>query len=314
MLKSEFVISPAPGGQKLHCMAWYPGEGVPVRGVIQIVHGMVEHIGRYDETASFFADSGFVVVGHDHVGHGRTAADKSELGYIPAKGGSDLLVDCAYAVTKEAKRAYPGLPVVILGHSMGSFVTRRYLTRYGSQVAAAVIMGTGNPSAAKMAFAKAMSALVYAVSGEKKRSKLITFLAFGSYGKRFEEKEQSSWLTADRQMREAHDRDEYSNFLFTNSAYRVLFETIDRAVRKEDIDKIPKELPFLVVSGGEDPVGDFGKGPEKFAKTLMSCGIRDVTLHLYEDDRHEILNEKDREKVRGDILSWIASRITSAGI
>lgn len=308
MKKSEFYL---PGGlpdMKLHCIAWEPdGECV---GVVQIVHGMIEYADRYSGTAEYLCCRGFAVVSHDHPGHGLTAKNDDELGYIPRDGGSELLVEGVYTLTKYIKEKYPHVPNFILGHSMGSFVTRRYLTKYGDRVAGAVIVGTGDQPRVTLFAARLMASLISKVKGERYRSPMLTHLAFGSYNKRFDPEEGSSaWICSDRELIRTHDRDKYSTFRFTAAAYGVLFDTLTYLARGTNFDKIPKTLPIFVMAGCDDPVGNYGRAPAAFAERCKAAGIRDVDIRLYEEDRHEILNEKDKDRVLEDLFVWLKAHL-----
>lgn len=308
MTKSEFRI-PYSGGS-LHCVTWAP-DTAPV-ATFQIVHGMIEYAKRYEETAVYLAQRGFAVTAHDHPGHGLTAKNDAELGYIPRKGGSELMVECVRLVTDYIEKTYPSVPHFILGHSMGSFITRRYLTKYGDRVDGAVIVGTGNQNRATLAAGRAAVKLISIFKGDRYRSPLLTGLAFGSYNKRCEKDEgPNAWICSDRELMKKHDGDKYATFMFTAAGYGVLFDTLTYLAKKTDFDKIPKNLPVLVMAGTEDPVGAYGKEPAAFAKQCLDAGIKDVDLKLYEGDRHEVLNEKDKERVWEDLFVWLKAHMSS---
>lgn len=308
MKKNDFYIGGASPDVRLHCIVWEP-EG-ECAATVQIVHGMVEYADRYNGTAEYLCQRGIAVVAHDHPGHGHTAADDSELGYIPREGGSELLVECVYEVTKYIKNRFPDVPNFILGHSMGSFVTRRYLTKYGDAVHGVVIVGTGDQPRAALFAARGMASLISALRGEKYRSRFLTGLTFSGYNKRCEKDEgRNAWICSDRELMTAHDKDKYSTFMFTASAYGVLFDTLTYLAKGTNFDRIPKNLPILVMAGDEDPVGSYGRAPAAFAEKCRAAGIRDVDLRLYEGDRHEVLNEKDKEKVLEDLYVWLKAHL-----
>lgn len=309
MTKKEFYIQGSNENIRLHCISWEP-EGECV-AVLQIVHGMIEYAQRYSGTAEYLCRRGFAVVAHDHPGHGLTAANDDDLGYIPRSGGSGLLCEGVYSVTKYIKETYPAVPNFILGHSMGSFITRRYLTKYGDKVHGAVIVGTGDQPRLTLWAARAVASLVSVLRGERHRSTLITRLAFGSYNKRCGRDEgPNAWICSDRELMKEHDADKLSTFTFTASAYGVLFDTLTYLARGTNFDKIPKTLPILVMAGLEDPVGSYGKAPAAFAKRCRDAGIKDVDLKLYEEDRHEILNDVHKDKVLEDLFVWLKAHLS----
>lgn len=308
MKKNELYLPGASPDVRLHCIVWEPdGECV---AVLQIVHGMIEYADRYSFTAEYLCRRGFAVVAHDHPGHGFTAKDDNDLGYIPRKGGSELLVECVYEITKYIKKRFPDVPNFILGHSMGSFITRRYLTKYGRYVRGAVIVGTGDQPKTTLFAARTAASLIAAVKGDRYRSPLLTRLAFGSYNKHCEADEgPNAWICSDRELMKVHDEDKYSTFMFTAAGYGVLFDTLTYLAKGTNFDKIPADLPIFVMAGDEDPVGSYGRAPAAFAARCRASGIRDVDLRLYEGDRHEILNEKDKDRVLEDLFVWLKAHL-----
>ncbi|MBQ8929043.1 MAG: alpha/beta fold hydrolase [Oscillospiraceae bacterium] len=304
MRKEEFYLPSTDGKNTLHCIRWLP-EGEPI-AVLQIVHGMVEHIARYENFAQALCMRGMAVVGDDHLGHGLTAARDEDLGYICPERESDTMVADIYEVTKYVKNSFPGIPNYILGHSMGSFLTRKYLTLHSGDVDKAIIMGTGFMPAAMVRFALGLTNTVGKLKGERHRSRLLTALALGSYNKRFTFPDSpSAWLTKDPEIVRIHDADKYATFTFTVNAYRALFSTLVYLAEWTNFDKVRRDLPVLIVSGADDPVGDFGKGPTAVFQAYKERGMQDVTLKLYEGDRHEITNELDRETVYADLYAWL---------
>ncbi|MBQ2730301.1 MAG: lysophospholipase [Clostridia bacterium] len=305
MKKQEFFI-PCEG-ENLHCIEWIP-EDRP-RAVLQIVHGMVEYIDRYDDFARYLCSQGIAVVGHDHPGHGKTAAE-NDLGYIRKEKGSLLLVNCAYSVTKYIKENYPDVKNFILGHSMGSFVVRRYLTAYSDKVAGAVIVGTGTPPGAVLSLGYGLANLLSKLKGERHPSKFLTNLSFSGYNSRFPKEEgEHAWISRDREIVRKYDSDPFCTYTFTVSGFCVLYETLMFLSKKTDFDRIRKDLPVLVTAGGEDPVGSYGKGPRELYELFKDRGVSDAELKLYEGGRHEIINETDRDSVYRDLCDWICARI-----
>ena len=292
----------------LHVYIWETAE--KPEAILQISHGMKEHIGRYEEFAKFLAGNGVMVIGNDHLGHGLTAKDDSDLGYFGSEK-SKTVVDDLHAVTLYAKETYGNdVPYFLLGHSMGSFMARRYLMTYGSELSGAIISGTGSQPSAVLAGGRLVSAIIGLVKGEKFRSKLIKNMAFGTYLKRIENpKSESDWLCKDEEIVAKYDNDKFCTFEFTVDGYKTLFESIAFIQKQENINKIPKDLPIIFISGMEDPVVNYGKGVEQAYDAICSAGVKDVDIILYHDGRHEMLNETEREGVYEDILQWIKNHL-----
>ncbi len=295
--------SHAPG-RKIHAVRWFP-EGQP-KAILQITHGMVEYIERYQDFAQWLAQRGFLVTGHDHLGHGNSIRTKDDYGYFADEDANGTVLADVHRLTKITKEAYPGLPYFLLGHSMGSFYARQYLCRYGEELDGAIIMGTGSQPRMLVRAGKLLTTLVAAMKGWHHRSKLVTNVAFGGYNKRFEPvRTPKDWLTRDEAVVDAYLADERSSFVFTLNAYHAMFTGIDRLYDKKLLARLPKDLPVFFVAGEEDPVGDYGKAIHRVAGMFRQIGMKRVNVKLYPKDRHEILNEVDRQTVYEDILRWM---------
>ena len=294
-----------PSSDKIHTVharEWVP-EGRP-RGVVQIVHGVAEHIGRYDSAARFLASRGYVVCGEDHLGHGLTAGGK--FGYFGPKNGWDLVARDVRRLRQLEGEKLPNLPYVILGHSMGSFLTRTYLIRWPGTVDAAVLSGTGQEPAAAVASGKALSGGLCRLKGPDHVSRLVNELSLGSYNKAFKPNRTSSdWLSRDEAAVDAYLADPLCNFPFTAAGYRDLFMGLGEISSLSWARRVPKELPVFLVAGDQDPVGNYGQGPRQVGDWLVEAGVEDVRVKLYPGMRHEILNEIGKEEVYGDILQWL---------
>ncbi len=303
-----YTFNSNDGHSVIHCRKWLP-EGEPV-AVVQLVHGMVEYIERYDEFARFLAARGYVVVGHDHIGHGHSVASEDELGVMTGKHPSDHMVEDIYTHYSKTKKEYPSLPYFILGHSMGSYLTRKFLSvksAYIEGISGAVIMGTGQESASTCSGGLAAIAVLSLFQGKNHRSETIRKMTYSEpyknydcYGKDYA----NSWLSKNLTSVEKYYHDPYCTYTFTLNAYKGLVEATKYACSKECVAKMRTSMPLLVVSGDADPVGNLGKGTKAAADAFIEAGIKDVTLKLYKGDRHEILNELDREQVYADIYQW----------
>jgi len=303
----ETKIASTDGINQLHIYTFIPdGE---IKAILQISHGMVEHIGRYKEFAEFLNKDGILVIGNDHLGHGYTAKEE-DLGYFGSER-SKTVVDDLYEVTKYSKKTYgQNLPYILLGHSMGSFMARRYLMTYGKELDGAIISGTGSQPGPVLSFGLGLAGLIKSIKGEKYHPDLLKTIAFGAYNKKINNpRTVSDWLCKDEKIVDIYCKDKFCSFDFTVDGYQTLFESIAFIQKKENIEKIPKNLPVLFFSGDMDPVGNYGKGVITAKKAFEKAGIKDVSMILYEGGRHEMLNEVERQDVYNDVLFWINEHI-----
>lgn len=292
---------------RIYVSVWLPDQEPEV--IVQIAHGMVEHIGRYEDFARFLCANGIGVVGHDHLGHGKTASASSQYGYFAKRNGQNAVLADMHLVTRYIKRQYPRCRLFLLGHSMGSFFSRRYLTRYGSGLAGAVLTGTGYYSGITALAGKLMAGAIAVSRGGFYRSRLLNRMTIGGYNRYFEDDECKSWLTRDQEQADRYEADPMCSFIFTASAYYQFFSLLLELAKKKDFKHIPKTLPVLLLSGENDPVGNFGKGVRKVYLEFGRLGLKDVRMKLYPKARHEVLNETNRSEVYQDILSWIEEHV-----
>ncbi len=282
----------------------YEPEG-EIRAVVQISHGMCEYVGRYEEYAEHLCSLGIVLAGNDHPGHGESAASADDLGYFAEQNGVDLALEGLCEMSELLLERYEGKPLILLGHSMGSFLCRLYLTRYAENLAGAIVMGTGGPDAPTGA-GIALANLVALFRGERHRSKLLRSIQQSGYLKRCgKDALRTDWLTRDRAVVEKYNNDKYCNYIFTVSGYRDLFRMLEAVSTEEWAPKVPTDLPILLISGEDDPVGSYGKGVCKVAGALTHAGARKLTTVLIPGARHEVLNETDREETYAVIDKWI---------
>lgn len=307
MTKEEvFSFPSADGRTTVHAVRWTPEDG-KYRAVLQITHGMVEYIERYRAFAEFLNDNGFLVVGHDHIGHGESVVSKDEWGYF-AEHPSDTVVADMHTLREMTQKEHPGVPYFMLGHSMGSYMLRKYLAIHGEGLTGAIIMGTGcipdNTTKLAMFIAKLQAAFF----GWHHRSKLLQKLSYDKYYHQFDltgKDASNSLLTKDEEIVKTYYADPKCTFVFTVNAYMGLFEAVLFDNQQENIEAVPKSLPLFFVSGAMDPVGGCGSGVKKVYNKFDTAGKEDITWKLYDNDRHEILNETDRDVVYHDILAWM---------
>ena len=301
MARENFKLPSTRGDTELNCYRWIPEGGV--RATVQLSHGMIEHILRYSDFAEFLNSNGIAVYGHDHLGHGNTTPD--DLGFIAETDGDVVIVDDLFEVTKVVESEYPGIPHILLGHSMGSFVARRYITKYGDHLDGAIIVGTGNQSPMSVRFGLFIANYLCRHKGTHYVSPFLNKVILESNDKRFDEPEmRNRWISRDPESVRRYNEDPFCTFRFTSAGFRDLLTMIRKIESGEDFDRIPKDLPIILLSGSDDPIGDFGKGVEKARKALEDAGLR-PEMKLYPGARHEILNETNRQEVYSDILAWI---------
>ena len=307
-MKREFQYPSRDGVTQIHAIEWEP-EG-EIHAVMQLCHGMVEFIDRYDAFAKYLNEHGIYVVGHDHLGHGKSVSEGGSFGYFCEQDPATVVVRDVHRLKKITEEQYPQVPYIILGHSMGSFIARNYLCRYGSGIDGAVIVGTGMQSAGLIFASKAMAGIQKLFCGSKHVSHFIDKAAFGGYNKRIDSPRTSSdWLSRNTENVDRYIEDELCGFTFTVNGFQTLFELIRRLQKQENLEKVPQNLPILMVSGAEDPVGDYGKGVHKACDSLKRAGVKNIIVKLYENDRHELLNEDDAEAAMEDIWQWICKEI-----
>ncbi|HKM43732.1 MAG TPA: alpha/beta hydrolase [Limnochordia bacterium] len=279
------------------------------QGVLQLAHGMAEHTARYDSFARFCNECGFIVVAGDHRGHGKTGEKSGVLGYFSDNDGFDRIVQDLSAINGWISKKYPDLPRVLMGHSLGSFLTRRYMQTYGSTIDGAILMGSGgNPG-----FAVKLGKLVASLqmkADPTKPSKVLDAMAFGAYNRNIKDaRTKFDWLTRDPAEVQKYIEDPYCGFVCSAGFFFDLFTGLEQIHKPALIELIPKELPILVVSGDADPVGGHGRGVAEFVGQLRKHGLAKLEMKLYPGARHELLNETNRDEVMKDILHWLQAQM-----
>lgn len=284
---------------------------VPAKAVLQISHGMCEYIGRYTEFANFMAQQGYVVCGNDHIGHGNTSNSEGSVdGFFAPQDGWQCILHDLHRMNNMVTGHYPGLPVILLGHSMGSFFARLYAVTYPETINALILSGTGGPNPLG-GIGITVTNLVARLKGKQFRSKLVHNLAFGAYLKKIENPTtQYDWISRDKEIVATYAKDDKCTFMFTVSAFNDLMKTLNTVNLPTWAPRIDKNLPVFIFSGDMDPVGDYGKGVQKVKQFLDDAGVLDVSLKLYEGGRHEMLNEINRQEVYEDVLRFCDSHLS----
>lgn len=310
MVKEEFYYDSRDGVSKLHAVRYTPDNDEDIRCVVQIVHGMSEYVERYEEFAQYLTSKGIVVTGEDHMGHGKSVGKDGKLGYFCEQDPATVLVRDVHRLKKATQTIYPDVPYVIVGHSMGSFIARNYMFRYGTGITGAVIMSTGMPDKKLMTIARAVAALQKAFLGSRHVSETINKMVFGKYNAEIiNPRTDFDWLSRDAERVDKYIEDHLCGFTFTVNGFATLFELVMRLYREDNLERIPKNLPVLLIAGTADPVGDYGRGVRKTYEMLDSVGLEKLQMKLYEEGRHELLNETIRSVVAQDIYQWIDETI-----
>lgn len=289
---------------------YYTCPEVKPQYILQISHGMNEYIGRYDNFAAFMTQHGFVVCGNDDLGHGATSDGANGVdGYFGEKDGRQYVLQDLHRMNSLASKAYPGLPIILLGHSMGSFFARLYAATYPESIQGLIISGTGGPNPAG-GVAIFLTSLLGKLHGQKYRSNFVNKLAFGSYLKKIENpRTPYDWLTHDNAIVDKYAQDPKCTYIFTVSGMREIALTLKAVSTPEWAQRLDKKTPVLVMSGEMDPVGEYGKGVKTVFGFLQEAGIQDATLKLYSGGRHEMLNETNKPEVWDDVLDWCTTHV-----
>ena len=316
MVRSEFEIPSADGRTQLHAVSWSPE--TPLRGVVQVSHGLGEHVLRYEPLAEYLASHGFATVGHDHLGHGTSIPPDGVRLWFGPKGSWNWLLEDLYAVRRVAETNFGAniepvpdkIPCFLLGHSMGSFLARSFLIRYPGSVDGAILTGTGQSSTALLRFGYLLTREEEWRLGETSVSSLSVSLAFGSYNRPFEPvRTPYDWMSADEENIDVFLSSPLCGGSPTIGLLREMLSALLEIGDPAQIRKMNPDTPLLLLSGDADPVGDMGKGVRKVERLFRRAGMRDVTCALYPGLRHEILNEKPRYAIYADILHWMQSRM-----
>lgn len=300
---SSYIFTSSDKKTTIHCRSYEPSS--EPKAVLLIVHGMCEYIERYEDFAKYLTGYGIYVAGHDHIGHGHSINTEDDWGFFGKDGNKHLLKDIDTHVDL-LREKFPNLPLVIMGHSMGSFLTRQYLSRKSEKLNAAIIMGTGTQPNALLMFGRSLAGVLSKTKGDHYRSNLIQQIGFGGFLKRIENPETSmDWLTHDREIIDSYTTDPACDFKFTVNGFAEMFKSMLLSQDVNRIKNIRKDLPMFFVAGDEDPVGQYGDGVKKAMDLYKKAGIQNIKCKLYKNMRHEILNEVDRAVPYQDIKDYI---------
>ena len=304
----DFYFQSSTGRTSIHALKCVP-DGKP-RAVVQIAHGIAEHIDRYRPFMEFLADNGFVAAGNDHLGHGKSIRVPEEQGFFAEKDGWWRVVDDMDKLHDIMSNEYPELPYVLFGHSMGSFLTLTYLIKHPDKYDGVILSGTGHQSPALVLGGNAAASVMAKLNGAMGNGTKLDSLAFGTYLNKIENpRTKFDWLSRDTEQVDKYIADPLCGFVGKIGLYRDMMQGIKFITDKKNIAQMNKEKPVYFMSGDGDPVGDYGKGVERAYKAFCDAGLHDVFMRLYPGGRHEMLNETNKEQVYQDILNWLNEKL-----
>lgn len=305
---TDFYYKSGTGLNTIHARKCVPdGE---IKAIVQVVHGIAEHIDRYEEFMRVLADNGYLAVGEDHLGHGKTITNPLEKGIFAFENGWQHVLEDLDTLHDMMHEQYPDVPYVFFGHSMGSFLTRNYIIDHPDKCDAAIISGTGQQAKAMVLGGYAISQFLVKKNGADGDGQLLNNIAFGSYCDKIENKRtEFDWLSRDNEQVDKYIADPLCGFVCKVSLYRDMMGGIKYVSDSKNLQKMNKKMPVYFMSGQADPVGEYGKGVEKSYKAFCGAGMEDVFMRLYPDARHEMLNELNRAEVHQNILRWLGEKV-----
>ena len=304
----EFTFTSSTGMNRIRAKKYLPdGEA---KAIVQIAHGIAEHIDRYAEFMEFLAGNGYIVVANDHLGHGKSINGPEDLGFFAARDGWNYVLRDMEKLHDRTVKEHPGLPYVMFGHSMGSFLTRTYLIRYPGKYDAAILSGTGHQAKPMVLGGYALASAAVKLYGPRKVGDKLNSIAFGAYNNGFENPRTAfDWLSRDEAQVDKYIADPLCGFVATVSLFRDMMGGIKFITDQKNINTMSRTQPIYFMSGDCDPVGDNGKGVERAYKAFCDAGLHDVMIRLYPGGRHEMLNEVNKYDVYKDILAWIQEKV-----
>jgi len=297
-------------GNGIFCRRWLPGPATPLRGVVMIAHGMAEHSLRYDDFARALAGRGLAVYAPDHRGHGHTAESRDDLGYFADSDGWNRVVGDLEELSERIRFDHPGVPLFLFGHSMGSFLARDFMVRHGKRLRGAILSGTAAHPGIAGKMGRLAARAQARLQGARSLSPLLDKLSFGNYARAFAPARTAfDWLSRDPEQVDLYVRDPLCGFVCRAGFFADMLSGVIRVNRADHFAAVPKDLPLLMISGSRDPVGDFGRGVRRVHDAYRKAGVTDLTLALYDQGRHEMLNETNREQVVADVIQWIEDHV-----
>ena len=282
--------------------------GKQPKGMLQLVHGMAEHIERYEPYIDFLTSKGYLVYGDNHLGHKGSVTCDEDLGYFADRDGWKYLIEDEVQLTQIMKEKYPDLPVYLYGHSMGSFITRLYMVQYAALIDGVIISGTAGKNRGVPVLIS-LTKFLSKMRGIRYRSNLVNQLMFGPFNSKYKEVHTGfDWLTQDAEIVHQYVEDPYGGFTFTYGGFYDLQMLLQQVTADTWYNKIPVQLPMLIISGEQDPVGNWGKGIKEIDQKIKQLSCQDYEMRLFPNMRHEIHNELEKQQVWDYVVSWLDNR------
>jgi alpha-beta hydrolase superfamily lysophospholipase len=309
-MKRDTFTFKASDGTQIFTYRWAPDNASTIKGAVQVAHGMAEHAGRYERFAEALTQAGYAVYANDHRGHGKTAGSQENVGYLADENGWEKVVDDMHILTGIIKKECPRKPDFLFGHSMGSFLSRHYSMLYGHEFSGLVLSGTGGDPGAIGKIGLFIAKIDAMINGKKAKSEIMNKLSFGTFNGAFKpNRTDYDWLSRDNAEVDKYINDPWCGAIFTAGFFCDMLGGISYINKKENISKIPKNLPIYIFSGAKDPVGANTKGVMQVYNSFKKAGIVAVDIKFYEDGRHEMLNEIIRDEVFGDVIAWLNKHV-----
>lgn len=294
-----------PQGYEIFVTKWLPDGDHPVKAVVQIAHGMAETAARYEQFAKSLTEAGYIVYANDHRGHGRTAGDIANVGYMGVDGFNQAVEDM-HQLRQITQTENQSLPLFLLGHSMGSFLTQQYIYQHGAGLQGVILSGTSGKRGFILNIGTILARGVIVLKGAKTASPFLDNLSFGSYNHRFKpNRTKFDWLSRDETEVDKYIADPFCGTVFSAGFFYDLCRGLRQIHRPDNQRHIPVDLPVYLFAGSMDPVGNFTKSIRHLIQTYHTLGIRDVAYQFYPDGRHEMLNETNRDEVTRDVIRWL---------
>ena len=316
MIKYVFTFPSSNNQTNIHAIICYPKNGQYTR-IIQILHGKREYIERYLPFMEYLTTKGYIAVGHDYLGHGQSINSKEDLGFIGEPNPNELIIKDIHTLHIMMHQKYPNLPYFMCGHSWGSYLLRQYICLCSQGLNGVILLGSGYESIFKVSIAKSLCEIISFFKGSRHKSQLITNLSKGKKFQKFDTTRTdiyNSWITRDPEIAKDYNEDKKRNYEFTLNAFIGMLESTIYSCDPKNICKVRKDLPILFASGSEDPIGNFGEGVKKSYNLFKEAGIKDVTMKIYQDARHELLQEINRKEVFEYIKDWMEEKLLSSDI
>lgn len=289
---------------------WKANPKTPFKGIIQISHGVGEHAGRYKVIANLLQEKGYEVYANDHRSHGKSAKTEDYLGFYDGEDYfSDAIIDMR-ELSKIIKKEHPNHKIILLGHSMGSLLSRAYVTKYGDDVEALILSGTASFMKGLGTFGLFSAKVLGKLNGKHRSNEVLKTLFFNQFNKKFRPNRTNvDWISSDEHQVDIFEADPLRIEDFSLSIFLDILKGSKKVNELVTFKNTPKNLPIFIFSGDQDPVGEMGKGVKKVAKNYKNAGIKDITLKLYKGGRHEMLNEVNKEEVEKDLMDWLNQKI-----